>query len=317
VAHAGTHELRVIDSPVLLEWLSQFFISPLAGTLPEDERNRPDPRRRIKLPGNGPRGLVVHGSTVYLAEYYSDTLAVVDLTKEDDDAVRSIALGPEPQMSERRRGEMLFNDAMICYQQWQSCASCHPEGRTDALNWDLLNDGAGNPKNTKSMILAHLTAPSMAEGVRETAEAAVRAGMEHILFSQPAEEDAAAIDTYLRSLRPVPSPRLVDGRLSESARRGKKLFNSPRTGCARCHPAPHYTDCKMHDVGSRSMYGFNDRFDTPTLIEVWRTAPYLHDGRYLTLKDLIVEGKHGKPAGYAEILSEEQIDDLVEFVLSL
>ena len=30
-------------------------------------------------------------------------------------------------------------------------------------------------------------------------------------------------------------------------------------------------------------------FDTPTLIEVWRTAPYLHDGRYLTIEELIAE----------------------------
>ena len=35
--------------------------------------------RRIKLPGKGPRGLAVAGSKVYVAEYFSDTVAVVDL----------------------------------------------------------------------------------------------------------------------------------------------------------------------------------------------------------------------------------------------
>ena len=33
-----------------------------------------------------------------------------------------------------RRGEMLWNDGTMCFQHWQSCASCHPEGRMDALN---------------------------------------------------------------------------------------------------------------------------------------------------------------------------------------
>ncbi len=44
-------------------------------------------------------------------------------------------------MTQERKGEFYFHDAGICYQGWQSCASCHPgEGRSDALNWDLLND---------------------------------------------------------------------------------------------------------------------------------------------------------------------------------
>ena len=51
-----------------------------------------------------------------------------------------------------RRGEFLFNDGTVCHEHWQSCASCHPDGRGDGLSWDLLNDGAGNPKNTKSNV---------------------------------------------------------------------------------------------------------------------------------------------------------------------
>jgi cytochrome c peroxidase len=73
----------------------------------------------------------------------------------------------------------------------------------------------------------------------------------------------------------------------------------------------------MHDVGTQNLYEFNERFDTPTLIEVWRTAPYLHDGRYLTIEELLVEGKHGKSRGRIEDLSTEEISDLAAFVLSL
>ena len=60
-------------------------------------------------------------------------------------------------------GERLFNDTTLCHQRWQSCASCHPDGRTDGLNWDLLNDGIGNPKNTKSLLLASEKPPEMAQ----------------------------------------------------------------------------------------------------------------------------------------------------------
>ena len=84
----------------------------------------------------------------------------------------------------------------------------------------------------------------MAEGVRMTAEEAVRSGLEAILFVDRPEAEAAAIDTYLKSLQPVPSPHLVDGRLSPAAERGRQLFHSERIACHRCHPAPLYTDLK-------------------------------------------------------------------------
>jgi cytochrome c peroxidase len=187
----------------------------------------------------------------------------------------------------------------------------------DGLNWDLMNDGIGNPKNVKAMLLAHKTPPAMTSGVRDNAEYAVRSGITHIQFAVRPEADAVAIDEYLKALAPVPSPHLVDGKLSESAERGKALFESDEVGCHQCHPAPLYTDLQMYDVGSRGKYDRRDTFDTPTLVEVWRTAPYMHDGRYVTMKELIAEGKHGKSRGNVESLNEQQVNDLVEYVLSL
>jgi cytochrome c peroxidase len=177
----------------------------------------------------------------------------------------------------------------------------------------LLNDGKGNPKNTKSLLLAHRTPPAMASGVHPTAEAAVRSGIKHILMSERPEADAAAIDAWLRSLAPLPSPFLVRGRLSPAAERGQRLFQSDRVACAKCHPAPLYTDLKAHDVGSRGESDERSAFDTPTLVEVWRTSPYLHDGRYTTIEQLLTEGKHG----LSRKLRADELADLVQFVLSL
>lgn len=314
VSLAGTHELCVIDhSDATSSWARS--LSPMMGVWPIYPSLGDSPWRRIKLSGKGPRELAISDSKIYVVQYFSDTVAVVDLRNPSATPVPAIALGPEPKINMVRRGEMLFHDATICFQHWQSCASCHPEGRTDGLNWDLLNDGEGNSKNTKSMLLAHRTPPAMAEGIRMSAEGAVRSGLSTILFAQRPEEEAVAIDSYLKSLRPEPSPHLIDGRLSAAAERGRKVFHSDAITCDRCHPAPLYTDLRKHNVSSRNSTDTADRFDTPTLVEIWRTAPYLHDGRYPTIKELIVEGKHG--LGPNRELSPSEIDDLVEFVLSL
>jgi YVTN family beta-propeller protein len=317
VSIAGTHELCIIDVADLLGDFARRTMQPMMRVWPIYLSLGESLWRRIELPGKGPRGLAAVGSKVYVAQYFSDTVAVVDLEIADDASIGTIALGPPPQLTAERRGELLFHDATICYQQWLSCASCHPDGRVDGLNWDLMNDSTGNPKNTKSMLLAHPTPPAMAEGVRESAEEAVRSGIRNILFSDRPEDEAAAIDAYLKSLRPVPSPHLVDGRLSTAAERGRGLFQSEHVACHRCHPAPLYTDLRSHNVGSRRPNEYTDRFDTPSLVEVWRTAPYLHDGRYTTVKKLLVEGKHGLSRGRSKGLTEQDMDDLVEFVLSL
>jgi len=273
-------------------------------------------RRRIKLKGKGPRGLAAIGSKAYVAEYFTDTLGIVQLESKSSDQVRELALGPAPRLTGRRRGEMLFNDAELCFQHWQSCASCHPDARMDGLNWDLTNDGIGNLKNTKSLLISHKTPPVMSSGVRASAKAAVRGGIRHILFAEPPGADDVAIHTYLESVEPVPSPYLVDGQLSPAAKRGKKLFFSEIVGCSSCHRAPMYTDMQMHDVGSKGPCDHRRDFDTPTLIEAWRTVPYFHDGRYTTVEESISNCKSATEHGDID-LNEQQVSDLGEFILSL
>ncbi len=330
VSHAGTNELSVIDAPAMLAKLA-LRSAPLPANHPYDGGDgasshvavRDDLtfstglRRRVPLVGVGPRGVAVQGERAYVCEYFSDTLGVVMLPVAANAPARQIALTPPTPMTQRRRGEMLFHSADLCLQNWQSCASCHPDARVDGLNWDLINDGLGNPKNTRSMLMAHDTPPAMALGVRPSAQEAVRAGMLHIQFTVRPESDADAIDAYLQALAPVPSPHFQNGEPSESARRGERLFFDEQVGCGVCHPVPRYTDLKPYDVQSRGAYDQTDEFDTPTLMECWRTAPYMHDGRYVTLRELLEEGKHGATHGAVNELTPEQIHDLVEFLLSL
>lgn len=229
---------------------------------------------------------------------------------------RSFArLAPKPVLTTRRRGEILFHDATACFEHWLSCVTCHPDARADGFNWDLLNDGTGNLKNTKSMLLSHETPPCMISGIRKDAETAVRAGFTHILFMPYKEENAVCVDDYLMSLRPVPSPKLVNGELSDSAKRGKGVFQ--RIGCATCHLGDYYTDMRLHDVVSKAPNDFIYKFDTPSLIEVWRTGPYMNTGEYITIRDLLETGKHGCKEGQYDELTKEEQDDLIEYVMSL
>ena len=328
VAHAGTHEVSVIDFPKLLGKLAVRAADEArpggektcaASSVANDLSILADVRTRRPLPEGdfGPRSVVVAGRRIYTANYFSDTLTAIDLDSRHLRA-ETIPLGPKPRMTVAQRGEFHFNDARACFQGWQSCASCHAGGgRVDALNWDLVNDGTGNPKNTKSLLLAFQTPPSMSIGVRESAGTAVRSGVRHILFTMQPPEVDAALDAYLKTLKALPSPRLEDGKLSLSARRGKKLFHGSQTGCARCHSGPLFTDLKSYDVGTHNRFDkTTDVFDTPTLIEVWRTAPYLHDGSAATLREVLTAANRHDRHGLTSQLTADEINDLVEYLLS-
>ena len=315
VTHAGTDELSVIEIPALLRRIAE---------AEDDPANRLSfllgIRRRIALPGKGPRALAVRGDTVWVAEYFTRTVARVRFQpKLAIDTFRT----PAAPMTPERKGEQLFHDASLAPQKWQSCSSCHPDARVDGLNWDLLNDGLGNPKNTRSLATAFDSGPVMWTGVRASASSAVRSGIEHILFAAPSEENASAIEAWLRSLKPVP------GRVRDRAavERGRALFHSPEVGCVACHPPPAYTDGQLHDVGTHGEFDFTDgpggtrspqnSFKTPSLLELWRTAPYLHDGRYATLREAVTSGNRGGSRGHTANLTPAQIDNLLAFLLSL
>lgn len=127
------------------------------------------------------------------------------------------------------------------------------------------------------------------------------------------------------------------GALGESERIGLWLFES-RGQCWRCHRGPNYTDEKFHNTGVAALQAEADagrraatrdeadrgRFKTPSLRDVSRTAPYMHDGSLGTLREVVEYYNRGagksrgldpaiKPLG----LSSEEIEHLVEFLKAL
>lgn len=304
VSHSGTHEISVIDYPELIK---KFEAYPDKMALNYDLHFLYGIRERIALKGNGPRNFIVRDQEVIVPMFFSDDLNRYDLNTKQ---LSEVALNPGRHETMAQKGERIFNDAAFCFQNWQSCNGCHPgDARTDGMNWDLMNDGVGNSKNCKSLLLSLETPPCMISGIRANAHVANRAGFKYIQFMELKEEDAACVDAYVASLKPVPSPYLVDGELSEKAKKGRKVFE--RLKCDACHSGPYYTDMKMHRIGED--IEFEQGWDTPTLIEVWRTAPYLFDGRAATMEEVFGVYKHGVD----KKLSKTDLDALVEYVNSL
>ena len=94
--------------------------------------------------------------------------------------------------------------------------------------------------------------------------------------------------------------------ISESAKRGKKLFFG-KARCNLCHFGTNFSDEKFHNIGigwggetldvGRFHVTHDQKdigaFKTPTLREIARTAPYMHDGRFATLAEVIEHYNRG------------------------
>jgi DNA-binding beta-propeller fold protein YncE len=318
ISAAGTHEISLIDLPAMMRKMAAVQAdSPAtaAEAIYNDLSFISGIRERVALNGLGPRAIAVKDKTVYVAHTFSDSIDCVPLEQAGKRSVRSMELNPGMVMTPARQGEIFFNDATACFQNWLSCATCHPDARTDGMNWDLLNDGVGNPKNVKSMLLAFQTPPTTWLAARENATVSVRSGFRHIEYAIRPEADSTAVDAYLQSLKPEPSPYLVQGKLSPAGERGKKRFEEQ--GCTSCHPAPLFTDRQAYDLGTTTGLDVGRPVDTPSLVEAWRTGPYMHDGRAATIMDVLKKAGHGRILSKTADLKDDQLRDLATYILSI
>jgi hypothetical protein len=122
---------------------------------------------------------------------------------------------------------------------------------------------------------------------------------------------------FLRATRPHTSPYLeADGQLSPAAQRGRAIF-AGRGECAECHAGPWGSDQAMHDVGTISNpLDRGKKVVTPMLVELWATAPYLHDGSAARLEDVVRQAAETGRHGAVRALSASERADLVGYLLS-
>ena len=272
-----------------------------------------DLTRRIPVGIEGPRALAIRpgGRQLALLGGFDGDLLLADALTGEITARRT--LGEKRPLTAAGRGERIFFDGRISFQGWMSCATCHHEARTDGLNWDLMNSGLGFPENTKSMLHCPRTPPMTWTGVRPDAKTSIEKGFYFMMYVLD-ESEVADVLAYFESLEPEHSPwleRTADGTyvLSAAAERGRGVFE--KAGCAVCHSGPLMTDLKSYDVGS------GGTFDTPPLIEIWRTAPYLHDGSTATLTELINQAAVHDLHGELSSLDDDDRAALAAYLLSL
>jgi YVTN family beta-propeller protein len=261
-----------------------------------------------------PRRLALSGDrkTLVVANYLGDSLTVID-TKTLK-VVRHIALG-DAKPDAARRGEILFNSGKMTFQGQFTCASCHPDGGTDGLTWDLTRDGVGNFKKTKSLHGVADTAPYGWEGSSPTLEDRIAGTLRTLHQHEPVRTEVDDIAAYLRTL-PPPRPLPVKEADKPAVARGKKLFED-KAGCAKCHPGPTFQDGKAHDIGTRGDTDTTDRFDTPSLRGVTRERVFLHDGRAKSLDEVFAKHNDRKKHGAAHQLNKDELDDLLKYLSSL
>ncbi len=134
-------------------------------------------------------------------------------------------------------------------------------------------------------------------------EAAYRSAFKSAFGGPPtAERLAEALASYQRTIYSVGAPYdrfdAGDGAaMSESAIRGLDLFGG-KAHCGDCHAGPNFTDELFHTLGTAAKgeagratwsknAGDQGAFKTPTLRELTRTGPYMHDGSLKTLADVV------------------------------
>jgi cytochrome c peroxidase len=246
-------------------------------------------------------------------------------------------------------GRRFFFDRRLSRDKSVACVSCHDpqrafsddrmvavgvfgrKGRRNAPA--LINRGYGRlffwdgrVTSLEEQVLKPIEDPN--EMDLPLAEAAVRVGT-------PAEEISRALASFVRSILSGDSrfDRFIDGdrtALSADEQAGLQLFRG-KGNCIACHVGPNFTDERLHNTGiawrdgkfADSGAGRGD-FKTPTLREVARTGPYMHDGSLTSLDDIVDyynRGGNANPQLDPELhplhLSVDEKRSLVQFLRSL
>jgi YVTN family beta-propeller protein len=298
--------------------------------------------------GKHPRAVRVRpdGGEVYVYNALDFEVAVFapGLTKK----LATIPVCKPAHTPEWRRGKELFESARqpMTNARWIACSSCHPGGLHDGRVW---HNPEGKRKTPNLFGLAH-THPLHWSADRDEVqdfEYTVRGPLmrgrglatgklqPRTTFTDFAElaqttaglsADLDALAVYNNSFPVRLSPHApAPGKLSPEAERGQKLFFAAETKCATCHSGPYYTDSRLekpfnlHDVGTGGGTDekIGPKYDTPTLLGVYRVNSYLHDGRAKTLDEVLTAHNTGDRHGKTSHLSAAAVGDLVAFLKSL
>ncbi len=281
--------------------------------------------------GAAPRGLTLSadGRTAYVAAMLDDAVSVIDVARLE--AVGTIPLGASREITRRRRGEKLFHRADISFHRQFSCSTCHPDGHIDNLVYDIEDDGIGmGPIDNRTLRGINDMAPYKWTGINPNLrrQCGPRLAVFVTRLSPFSPEQLDDLHYYLCSIpRPPNRYRKLGEDLTEAQRRGKGIFERTRRNdgstipvgsrCTNCHPAPLYTDGRIHSVGTKFAYDRDGKFDAPQLLNIYDSAPYLHNGIAWTLEEIWTKYNPYDEHGVTNDMTKDQLNDLIEYLKTL
>ena len=241
--------------------------------------------KRIKV-GERPQAMVLRGDRLFVANRYGDSVSVVDT--QLGKVLKTISLGPSPELNSVQRGERLFFNARLSHDGWLSCHSCHTDGHSAGLLVDTLGDGDyGAPKRIPSLLGTAGTGPwgwtGEAKSLSEQIQKSVTTTMHG---DELTKQQASDLVAYLRTLKAPPALRTLD---SSIVQRGQELFQSQN--CANCHSGTKFTSPTTYDVGFQDA---NQRrlFNPPSLRGVSQRPNLFHDGRAKSIEEVVNRFRH-------------------------
>jgi cytochrome c peroxidase len=225
-----------------------------------------------------------------------------------------------------------------------SCQSCHPNGAANPafflegvsdrrgrvdLSTDFFRAGAGdaiaNPVDIPSLRGGRFTGPYGHDGRIASLSEFVQAVVTGEFGGEPLPpRKLGALVRYVQDLDFLPNANLdershLTRRASDAARRGEAIFVRPTPAfgggsCATCHdPSTFFRDGRVHRLGASDSAvpnALDDGEETPTLLGTRETAPYFHDGRFATLRDVV----QWFDAAYRLGLTANERDDLTTYL---
>jgi cytochrome c peroxidase len=210
-------------------------------------------------------------------------------------------------------GRQLFFDSRLSRDGTLSCASCHDPDRAFADSRPIAVgiDGRRGRRNTPALInrgygraffwdgRAVSLEDQVLQPIADPDELGSSLSQAESRLGLPGRDIGRALASFVRSILSAGSrfDRFMFGAsdaLTLEEQSGLRIFRQ-KGNCVSCHVGPNLTDERLHNTGiAWGGQGFvADRgagggdFKTPTLRDVARTAPYMHDGSIATLEEVI------------------------------
>ncbi len=320
------------------------------------------------LPGHLPEGVVWHGGEVYVQERNTEDIVAFKVMADGDAGVSVVqdgnafkSVSRDPMPANLRLGQQLFysansDDTALTQNHWVACATCHVEGRSDAVTWLFAQGPRDTPTNAGGMLdtgfLFRTGDRSMVQDYWQTIDLEQGGHFAPFAPGNAQEPLLDAIAAYVNTAIPAPMPPSTDlthtvrgTQLEDLRAQGQALFAD--IGCDSCHSGPAKTDSGqgnptldlggpvlLHDVGTCVTGGpwpdvaHDDieghpraacAFDTPALRGLSDSAPYLHDGSAATLDDVLPSMLRAAAGagGTPRTLTPSDQTALVEYLRSL